>query len=714
MLTVDQKFIDEFLALAGLDLNVTGVAGDILRRCATNAIERPDRPIFLPLPSATETVWYVMARSHQQERILRDQVKAFLSFPFSSYDGTRGDFDPTNKLDALMVATFGDLVFKVQVGKSPVVRSGFNNALKRLLDLLDAQPERSLEMTRPIQRIRQDFEWALQARDEIASKQYFEELTANGRLSQENIWYLQIQRWAALGHWNDIIHHPDLADLLYLRRPSSVTYAILRAYHEVYLVDQQIDDNVRSDLLRQEPLAGLAGIRLLLDGNLPADIAAIYLRLQTLLGNNAQDSPPQLIVDSPEAMPLSGLDLAEEMWKLGEFVDALTALDDCQDGVRKLALLLRICRDAPTPDLIARVSVDTSAASDEVISVLRKKKETSDLLDWLALQVVGHSIPRSLHDWLQAFASNATDAQLEETIREYGEAWNCGVLAGKDTELIASEMENILNTTRVNLLLRILPLIHGLIEDLQPNVKLPVLRSSFLTLALEEHLTAADLDALHHVVDVLMEYVNVVERREILTEVLNVWLRVASPRRVSWMLDIAASIKTTSGLQDNVLDDMDMIIQMASVVSGFMPGSVEDGLKPNASVILEGIFDLAAWENCWQISIVGDQEQQDPFLKLQNKRVGIYCLESSRAQRMSAVLASLCNCTIDLNSDYAGTKALENLAKNSDVMVVITSAAKHAATDCIRVNRGDGPMIYIHSTGVSTFLRCVSEYLKNN
>jgi hypothetical protein len=180
------------------------------------------------------------------------------------------------------------------------------------------------------------------------------------------------------------------------------------------------------------------------------------------------------------------------------------------------------------------------------------------------------------------------------------------------------------------------------------------------------------------------------------------------------MLDIAASIKTTSGLQDNVLDDMDMIIQMASVVSAFMPGSVEDGLKPNASVILEGIFDLAAWENCWQVSTVGDQEQQDPFSKLQNKRVGIYCLESSRAQRMSTVLASLCNCTIDLNSDYAGTKALENLAKNSDVMVVITSAAKHAATDCIRVNRGDGPMIYIHSTGVSTFLRCVSEYLKNN
>jgi hypothetical protein len=714
MLTVDQKFIDEFLALAGLNLNVKGVAGDILRRCATNAIEHPDRPIFLPLPSVSDTVWYVMARSPQQERILRDQVKAFLSFPFSNYDGTRGDFDLSNKIDLLMVSTFGDLVFKVQVGKSPVVRSGFNNALKRLLDLLDAQPERSLEMNRPIQRIRQDFEWALQARDEIASKQYFEELTVNGRLSQENIWYLQIQRWAALGHWNDIIHHPDLADLLYLRRPSSVTYAILRAYHEVYLVDQQIDDSVRSVLLRQEPLAGLAGVKLLLDGNLPTDIATIYQKLQTLLGNSAQSSPPKLLADSPEAMPLLGLDLAEEMWRLGEFVDALTALDDCQNGVRKLALLLRICRDAPTPSLIARASVATGSASDEMISDLRKKKETSDLLDWLAAQVVGNTMPRSLHEWLQAFSSNATDNQLEDTIREYGEAWNCGVLTVKATELVASEMESILNTTRVNLLLRMLPLIHGLIEDLQPSVKLPVLRSSFLTLVLEEHLTAADLDALHHVVDVLMEYVNIVERREILTEVLNVWLRVASPRRISWMLDIAASIKTTSGLQENVLVDMDMIIQMASVVSSFMPGSVEDGLKPNASVILKGIFDLAAWENCWQISVVGDQEHQDPFEKLQSKKVGIYCLENSRAQRMSTVLSSLCNCTIELNSDHAGTKALENLAKNSDVMVVITSAAKHAATDCIRVNRGDGTMIYIHSTGVSTFLRCVSEYLRNN
>jgi hypothetical protein len=78
---------------------------------------------------------------------------------------------------------------------------------------------------------------------------------------------------------------------------------------------------------------------------------------------------------------------------------------------------------------------------------------------------------------------------------------------------------------------------------------------------------------------------------------------------------------------------------------------------------------------------------------------------------MSAALGALSSCSITLNHHYAGTEALENLAKSSDLMIVITSAAKHAATECIRVNRGDKPIIYIHSTGVSTFLRSVEAFL---
>jgi hypothetical protein len=78
---------------------------------------------------------------------------------------------------------------------------------------------------------------------------------------------------------------------------------------------------------------------------------------------------------------------------------------------------------------------------------------------------------------------------------------------------------------------------------------------------------------------------------------------------------------------------------------------------------------------------------------------------------MSDALEAICACSISLNHQYVGSEALENISKSSDLMVVVTSAAKHAATECIRVNRGDKPTVYVHSTGVSTFLRSIEAFL---
>ena len=81
---------------------------------------------------------------------------------------------------------------------------------------------------------------------------------------------------------------------------------------------------------------------------------------------------------------------------------------------------------------------------------------------------------------------------------------------------------------------------------------------------------------------------------------------------------------------------------------------------------------------------------------------------------MAMALTGLGKCTITINSDYVGTSQLTALAINADLMVVITSAAKHAATGCIQDNRKNGPTAFIHSTGVSTFLRGIEEFLKVN
>jgi hypothetical protein len=654
-----------------------------------------------------------MPRSPQQARILRDHVKASLSFPYSDYDGTRGKFSLDNPLDSLVSGIFGELSFKLQSGTKPAEKSGFNTSLKRLLDLMDEQPERSLELVRPLQRIRQDFEWALLARDFEASKRYLDELTTNGRLSQENTWYLQIQRWASLGIWEKIIEHPDLEDLLCLRRPSKVTYAILRAFREVYLVNDAIDRDSLKMLLTKEPLAGLAGIRLIIDAHLPTDVSKVYEEIQDLLGRNTatKRNIDENSIDSPSTK-LEGLQLAESLWVEGEFAHAMEVLDGCPNEIRKLILILRICREVPTPDLVGKAVSARDAASIEDLVLLNEMKEGSELLAWLSGQIVGKVLPGSLAEWLDTFKTDESDFLLEGIFNDHADSWNCIEITPQEAESISDRMESILDSERSSLLIRMLPGIHNLVADSSTGVKIPVLQTCFLALALQDQPTNAELVAMHHVVDVLLDHLGGSDRSEILQEILGIWLRIANSRRLLWMLDMVATIKATAGPHDAEAEDV--ILRMAAVVASFLPGSVEGSLEKFAAVILVGIYDVKDWSDIWQISRHEAETEESPFATLEGKSVGIYCLETTRTQRMAAALNELCKCNVTINSDYVGTSQLTALASNADLMVVITSAAKHAATGCIQDNRKNAPTAFIHSTGVSTFLRAIAEFLAVN
>ena len=145
-----------------------------------------------------------------------------------------------------------------------------------------------------------------------------------------------------------------------------------------------------------------------------------------------------------------------------------------------------------------------------------------------------------------------------------------------------------------------LPGIHNLVSDLSASVKIPVLQTCFLALALQDHPTNAELVAMHHVVDVLLDHLDGNDRSEILQEILGIWLRIANSRRLLWMLDMVASIKATAGANDAVAEDI--ILRMAAVVASFLPGSVDGSLEQFALIIFDGIYDVVSCSNIWQMS----------------------------------------------------------------------------------------------------------------
>jgi hypothetical protein len=51
------------------------------------------------------------------------------------------------------------------------------------------------------------------------------------------------------------------------------------------------------------------------------------------------------------------------------------------------------------------------------------------------------------------------------------------------------------------------------------------------------------------------------------------------------------------------------------------------------------------------------------------------------------------------------------MAENSDIFVLTSLSATHAATDFIRHHRGDRPLLYAQGKGFTSILRVIEEYL---
>ncbi len=100
--------------------------------------------------------------------------------------------------------------------------------------------------------------------------------------------------------------------------------------------------------------------------------------------------------------------------------------------------------------------------------------------------------------------------------------------------------------------------------------------------------------------------------------------------------------------------------------------------------------------------------------RIAGMRIAIYSLTESSSRRAKTALEQLTTAVIvDTNADHGGTARLRALAENSDLFVMTWQSAKHAATEFIRDNRGDQPLIYAKGKGFSSILRAIEDHLSD-
>jgi hypothetical protein len=106
-------------------------------------------------------------------------------------------------------------------------------------------------------------------------------------------------------------------------------------------------------------------------------------------------------------------------------------------------------------------------------------------------------------------------------------------------------------------------------------------------------------------------------------------------------------------------------------------------------------------------------ETEDTLMPTLHGRVAIYTLVESVARRVQESIEAVApDVRVDIATDKVGNDRLLALARDADVFAIDWNRAKHAATDFIRDNRGDRPVLFTSGSGSSSIAREILEALR--
>jgi hypothetical protein len=102
--------------------------------------------------------------------------------------------------------------------------------------------------------------------------------------------------------------------------------------------------------------------------------------------------------------------------------------------------------------------------------------------------------------------------------------------------------------------------------------------------------------------------------------------------------------------------------------------------------------------------------------KLANLRIGIYTLTESAARQAASVLARVApSAIVQTSSEHVGSAKLKALAEHSDLLVITSLSATHAATDFIRAHRPAGkPICWAAGRGFTSIVQAIENFLSGD
>jgi hypothetical protein len=230
---------EDFLSTFFGEGNDAGHYADTIEPFIQALSRRGDSVLVLPRYISRDDRFrmYVVPPARAQVIPVADLIEAFAGPTYCTEgDAYPAQLNPDDPVEAALASFTGqDEAFVIQAGPKPARRAQLRGALALMQGVVASRPTRLWHVPKPLGRLLAEFDAALAAGGEAASKSALDQLAAQGGITATNLAHLRIKRLDRLGRSEELMAMPGLANVLMQDPPVPVKEAILNALYSTTL-----------------------------------------------------------------------------------------------------------------------------------------------------------------------------------------------------------------------------------------------------------------------------------------------------------------------------------------------------------------------------------------------------------------------------------------------------------------------------------------------
>jgi hypothetical protein len=673
-----------FRAVAGLDAlppNQRKLFDDILE----SALDPRVPGAILPAPLGRGCRIYVVATDQKEWRRLAPLLSAFAGPTLTSFTGVIHPPSGEDPLDAFARVLPAEVIAVAEAHDTSVDAM---RALRRMIALLRRAPQGASQTPRSTSWLLSDFEDALNVGDRLAAERLIERLRDECRLDALNLRFLTVQLLASLGSWAELRALSYFADLCLARKPGTIAAHLGEALFHTDLAAAFATADVENCRSAYARIRSLAAPLVLLPP--PAALGPGGWRLYSLAA---------LAAEHPETRLLSAIANGPDVGWVGAHLQVPPGESPVDVAPEPEADYVQIRR------ALERLAELPLAQRARLLAI-----EPLRSLFASGSDVEPAFVPLSWRDWLNRI-SDSDYTKAFEVARKGALEWRVEdaadpAAAAELAEALADALGDEVSRSR---LAQALPLfVNWLQRDSafpRPSMR-PVYETVLTLFALGEARDRGIMASAAIVGEALLSIGNSTsDYKRLLHSLATLFSEGTGTGSIYLLLEF---IEAT--LRHPCPDQSARETFWLTALAVLEPLRLR--LEPAQLATLAALGELLGWSEppfAKTATTAPDQLAR----KLANLRIGIYTLTESAARQAASVLTRVApSAIVQTSSHHVGSAQLKVLAQNSDLLVITSLSATHAATEFIRAHRPVGkPICWAAGRGFTSIVRAIENFL---